>query len=245
MPAPQAVPAVPGVAAVPAVPGVLVVPALPLPEGFDAGLFVGALPPAPAAPPMIATLPLQAAQAVPAVPVPPRPPQPETIVMPRVSNGPLVPLQIDVTISRYQGEKKVSAMPYSLAVNANGDRAQLNMGAEVAVPSTMPPRDAGQASAGFRSFNYRPIGTNILCDARSAEDGRFEVSLQIDDGSVYANTAGQAADTSIVGEMPVFRSFKSRNTLLLRDGQTRQYTVATDRVSGETVKIEVALKVVK
>jgi hypothetical protein len=41
------------------------------------------------------------------------------------------------------------------------------------------------------------------------------------------------------------RNFKSRNRLLLRDGQTRQYTAATDRVNGETIRIEVTLRVVK
>ena len=45
--------------------------------------------------------------------------------------------------------------------------------------------------------------------------------------------------------MPVFKSFKTRNRLLLRNGQTRQFTAATDRVSGETVRIEVTLTVVK
>jgi hypothetical protein len=45
--------------------------------------------------------------------------------------------------------------------------------------------------------------------------------------------------------MPVFRSFRSTNTLVLRDGQTRQFTAATDRVSGEVVRIDVTLNVVK
>src|SRR5262247_3753530 len=31
----------------------------------------------------------------------------------------LVPLSVDVTVTRYQGEKKISSMPYMLAVNAN------------------------------------------------------------------------------------------------------------------------------
>jgi hypothetical protein len=187
--------------------------------------------------------------APPSQPAPQAPPQPQTIVMPRVSNGPLIPLQVDVTIARYQGDKRVSSMPYALAVNANGDRAQLNMGAEVPVPNTMFAPVAGGPAPGtsaLRSFSYKTIGTNILCDAKDAPEGRFEVSLQIDDSSVYSSgTATGTADTPIVGEMPVFRSFKSRNTLLLRDGQSRQYTAATDRVSGETVRIEVALKVVK
>ena len=73
------------------------------------------------------------------------------------------------------------------------------------------------------------------------EDGRFDLRLNIDDSSVY-----QSPSTVPGGnQMPAFRSFRSRNTLLLRDGQSREYTAATDRVSGEVVKISVTLKVVK
>jgi hypothetical protein len=46
-----------------------------------------------------------------------------------------------------------------------------------------------------------------------------------------------------VAGSPVFRSYESRNTLLLRNGQSRQYIAATDRVSGEIVRIEVTLRV--
>jgi hypothetical protein len=44
-----------------------------------------------------------------------------------------------------------------------------------------------------------------------------------------------------VAGSPVFRSYESRNTLLLRNGQSRQDIAATDRVSG--VRIEVTLRV--
>ena len=45
--------------------------------------------------------------------------------------------------------------------------------------------------------------------------------------------------------MPVFKSFKARNRILLRPGVMRQFTAATDRISGETVRIEVTLTTVK
>ena len=45
--------------------------------------------------------------------------------------------------------------------------------------------------------------------------------------------------------MPAFRSFKSNFTVLLRDGQTTQYTSAVDPVSGEVMKIDVTLNVIK
>ena len=137
-------------------------------------------------------------------------------------------------------------MPYVMAVNANGERGSLNMGAEVAIPnSTFAPSDPSKPQP-IVSFNYRPIGTAIICGAiTTAEEGRFELNISVDDSSVYLKEDSVAASPAAVSNMPAFRSFKSRNTLLLRDGQTRQYTAATDRVSGETIRIDVTLKVVK
>ena len=175
---------------------------------------------------------------------PPTPlPAPDSPPVARPSRQPLVPLEIQVVIARYQGEKRVSSMPYVMAVNANGAPASLNMGADVAIPSgpITPPAD-GKLSP-VVMYNYRSIGTNIVCGATTADEGRFDLNISIDDSSVFVKEDG--APSTGVGNMPAFRSFKSRNTLLLRDGQTRQYTAATDRVSSETIRIEVMLKVVK
>jgi hypothetical protein len=43
----------------------------------------------------------------------------------------------------------------------------------------------------------------------------------------------------------MFRSFRASFVPLLRDGQTVQYTAATDPVSGEVVKIDVTVTVLK
>ena len=171
------------------------------------------------------------------------PPAPDSPPVARPSRQPLVPLEIQVVIARYQGEKRVSSMPYVMAVNANGERASLNMGADVAIPSgpITPPADGKPSPVVM--YNYRSIGTNIVCGATTADEGRFDLNISIDDSSVFVKEDG--APSTGVGNMPAFRSFKSRNTLLLRDGQTRQYTAATDRVSSETIRIEVTLKVVK
>ena len=48
------------------------------------------------------------------------------------AKSPVVPLKVQVVISRYQGEKKVSSMPYNLSMNA-GNRANLRMGAKIPV----------------------------------------------------------------------------------------------------------------
>jgi hypothetical protein len=179
-------------------------------------------------------------------PPPLNPEQPAAPPATRGAKAPAIPLEVQIVLSRYQGEKRVSSMPYVMAVNANGERGSLNMGAEVAIPnSTFAPSDASKPQP-IVSFNYRPIGTAIICGAiTTAEEGRFELNISVDDSSVYLKEDSVAASPAAVSNMPAFRSFKSRNTLLLRDGQTRQYTAATDRVSGETIRIDVTLKVVK
>jgi hypothetical protein len=158
----------------------------------------------------------------------------------------MIPLDIQIVISRFQGEKKVSSLPYALAVNAN-DRevSRLRMGANVPVPAMAGPKanPAGPTGPLPGPVSYRDIGTNIDCTARAIADGRFHVFISVEDSSVYTNI--KDANTPTVGDMPVFRSFRSTNTLVLRDGQSRQFIAATDRVSGEVVRIDVTLKVVK
>jgi hypothetical protein len=148
----------------------------------------------------------------------------------------LIPLSIDVVVSRYQGEKKISSLPYSLAVNANdnapGGVCQLRMGTSVPV-----------AQVGPGPLTYRDIGTNIDCNARTTDDGGFQLRLTVEDTSVYPG--GQDPALPKAEQMPVFRTFRSTNTLVLRDGQSRDFTAAADRVSGEVVRIAVTLRVVK
>ena len=45
--------------------------------------------------------------------------------------------------------------------------------------------------------------------------------------------------------VPAFRSFTSNFNILMRDNQTAQYTTATDQVSGEVLKIDATLNVLK
>ena len=47
------------------------------------------------------------------------------------------------------------------------------------------------------------------------------------------------------GITPVFRSIRLSNVLLLKDGQTEQMSSATDKFSGDVVKVDVTLTVMK
>jgi hypothetical protein len=138
----------------------------------------------------------------------------------------------------------MSSLPYSLSVNAGGrgERTSLRMGASVPIPSTAPPTVDGKPVTGMLQVNpvtYQDIGTNIDVIARPAGDGRFDINLSVTEKSVVQDPKTQP------GGLPVIRNFTSSNNLVLRDGQTRQFTAASDRITGEVVKVEVTLKVVK
>ena len=155
----------------------------------------------------------------------------------------LVPLKLDVVISRQAGDKKVSSMPYSLWLTANAPDRQgtsLRLGVQVPVPTTVTtsPKE-GEKAEQIRSFTYRDIGTNIDASANSAAEGRFTVAITLTDSGL--NSKGEPAS----GGIPLLRNFTSRFFLLLRDGQTATYTSATDPVTGETLKVDVTLSVLK
>ena len=158
----------------------------------------------------------------------------------------VTPLKVQVVISRYQGEKKISSLPYTLSMNSvtdtRGGGANLRMGAKVPVMMMAAPVIDGQKMPAAGPIQYQDVGTNIDCNVVSLEDGRFRLQITIDDSSVYPEE--KAKDSATSGS-PTFRSFRASDSMVLKDGGTAQFTTATDKVSGEIVKVDVTLTVVK
>lgn len=154
-----------------------------------------------------------------------------------------IPLRVQVLVSRFQGEKKLSSLPYTLSVNA-GSRGTLRMGAKVPVNMMMTanmPKDFPQGGP----IQYQDVGTSIDCYVSTVQDdGRYRIEITIDDSSVYGDAPNPADNKPAPGN-PSFRSFRASDSMALRDGQTSQFTTATDKVSGEIVKVDVTLTVVK
>jgi len=159
-----------------------------------------------------------------------------------------VALKVTVVLSRFQGDKRISSMPYILGVMASGwgpgPKTALRMGVEVPVAQTRITADGKPGPVS--SYSYRDVGTNIDCGATFDESrpGIFQLALTVSDSSVGLDTA-KGGDGRAVPDLPSFRNFNSSFTALLRDGQTMQYTSATDPVSGEVMKIDVTAAVMK
>ena len=147
-----------------------------------------------------------------------------------------------MVLSRYQGDKKLSTLPYTLTAHTRErgpSRANLRLGTQV--PITTLAKQSNDATAPLvPTIQYRDVGTSIDCAVTAVDDARFRLDLTVEDSSVET-----AAGTGATSTNPAFKSFRTIESVLLRDGQSTQYSTATDKVNGETWKIDVALTVVK
>lgn len=172
-------------------------------------------------------------------------PKPETPKAPEAAKpaerrapGPM--LRVQVVIARFQGEKKIASLPYTFSVTVDGRSARMRMGVDTPVAVATAASDAGKPMT--TSFQYRNVGTNIDCSARDAGDGRYQLNLSIENSSAYLG--GPLADANATGS-PLFRRFDTNIDPVMRDGQTIQTIASTDPVTGEVVKIDVTVNVVK
>ena len=165
---------------------------------------------------------------------------------------PQVALKVQIVISRYQGDKKVSSVPYMLSVNAavnvdGRNRSSLRMGSDVPIGTYTTNSKEGVPTS---SVQYKSVGTNIDCTGSIIDDVRYGLSINIEDSSVYPTGQGTALPNSGslprgVGDALSFRHFSASENVILRDGQSSEFTVATDKFTGEVIKADVTLTVVK
>lgn len=165
-------------------------------------------------------------------------PKASTVTESKAETKAIVPIKVTVVFNEFDGEKKISSLPYTLFLKAVENRqvAVVRMGVKVPI------------AIGSNQIQYQDIGTNVDCFAQPAEDGKYILELTVDRSSLYQNVAGGKDDHTLeqsIDRQPVVRSFRANLALMLRDGQTTQSTVATDPLNGHTVRVDVTLNVVK
>ena len=161
-----------------------------------------------------------------------------------------VMLRVQITIARYQAERKLASVPYTLLLTTDDRKVRLRMGVEVPISVTSFSKADDPKSSAVTSFQYKNVGTNIDCWAEDRSgDGLYQVGLSVENSSVYsttdARTTGGPNEAGLVPDRPMFRTFNVSLNPTLRDGQSIQAVASTDPVTGEVVKIDVTLNVVK
>ena len=156
----------------------------------------------------------------------------------------LTPLKVQFVVSRFQADKKISSLPYTLAVLSGGRQTNMRMGISVPVLQTVfgSATKTENASVPMSSYSYKNVGTNIDCSASDAGGGLFSLVITLEDSSIH-DTPDRSA--RLARDVPVFRTFNSTFSVLLRDGQTTQYASVTDPLSGEVIKVDVTLNIMK
>lgn len=166
---------------------------------------------------------------------------------PAAPSANVVALQVQVVVARYQGEKRLSAMPYTLSMNSSpGSKANMRMNGEVPVPTQA--FSSGASPAPQVPFSYRSLGTSIDLTAVASTPGKFGLSITVSEASLRAqdSTASSREFRELpLKDQPIFENYQSSNTIHVRDGETTQFTASTNRLTGEAVRVEVMVKVVK
>jgi len=167
------------------------------------------------------------------------------------SKKPAITLKVQVTFTESEGEKKLANLPYTFFIRV-GEQGQIPAPwTKVRVGSRVPV--ATSNDKGTAQFQYIDVGTNIDARGYLAEEGRFDIYLDLERSWVEGAVPVQAEkamnspndpDTGHFKE-PIIRQFRTELTLNMRDGQSIQNTQAADPISGRIITTTVAINVAK
>jgi len=166
------------------------------------------------------------------------------------SKTPVTTLKVQVTFAEQEGEKKLANLPYTFFLRA-ADLGPNSPWTKVRIGSRVPV--ATGTDKGTIQFQYIDVGTNIDARGFAADDGRFDIALNLErswvEGGVPfpAEKQAESAVNTNTGQFkePIIGQFKTELTLTMRDGQTIQTTQAADPLSGRVLTITVTMNVVK
>jgi hypothetical protein len=158
----------------------------------------------------------------------------------------IVPLRVTVVITRHKSDKAqtvLSRLPFDVWVNTGGTATlRFDSSMPVPTPTFMSGGAEGEKPKPVTSFSYRSMGTSLtVSDARALGDGRFMINLAIEDSQIVP----AVSDPNVGGPTTGTQTHRTQASPVLRDGQTVQHSLVTDRVTGDVTKVEVTLNVVK
>jgi hypothetical protein len=163
------------------------------------------------------------------------------------SKAPVSTLKLQVTVVEREGEKKVTNLPYTFFLRA-GDAQGGSPWTKLRTGSRVPVYVGKEGGT-----QYIDVGTSIDARGIAAEDGRFDITLNLErswvDGEVDISIQrqGEAAAEPNSGrfKQPIIRQFKTELTLPMHDGQSAETTEAADPGSGRVLTLNVTMNVVK
>jgi hypothetical protein len=141
-----------------------------------------------------------------------------------------IPVKLQFVISTFDGDRKVSSIPYTFLATANGGSVTYLNGMNVPIQT------------GDGKITYTNIGININCTV-TTETGNFRIAINFDDKSVTTakTPAAPTGTPTKPPETPTFRDVNYVGTITVKDGETKQLISVPDKGTGEVIKVEVTL----
>src|SRR5262245_31622482 len=157
-------------------------------------------------------------------------------------------LKVQIVFTEFEGDKKLKSLPYTFLVTTHTRDATGE--AKVRVGSRVPVYIGGS-----QNVTYLDVGTNIDCRAMTVSANEYQIFLSLErswvDGDVSIPIQGAAASQS-GGEshtplfhQPIVRSYRADLAPILKDGQSFETNMATDPLSGRTMKVDVSVSTIK
>lgn len=150
-------------------------------------------------------------------------------------------LKVLIVFTEFDGEKKVSSMPYSFITYANertGGYEGTSIRNGVRVPIEIGGKD--------QKTTYLDVGSNIDCRVLTEDDGRFRLSLVFERTALYPNRSPEGE--KLVSEpngLPLIRAFRTNENFVMKDGQTVESVLSTDPLNGHSLHVSITINTQK
>lgn len=149
----------------------------------------------------------------------------------------LTSLHVQVMFNEYEGEKKISSLPYTfdVAPRVNEDPRDRNYGRRAELRSgVFIPYTSAKGE-----LQHEHVGTDIDCEAADLSDGRYALHLVLERNWLLQEVT---KDSNAPG---VRRQMRAEAYPTLRDGQTVEAVVSTDPMNGHVYRVTVTVSAAK
>jgi hypothetical protein len=153
---------------------------------------------------------------------------------------PGVPVKVQIVFSEFEGEKKISSMPYSFIVVTDekvGGYYSTSLRTGVRIPVETESKD--------QKATYMDVGSNIDFGIRTTTDDRYHLYMIFERSALYPASPDDKLASRTPAQPPLVRQFKASDNMILKDGQTSESVVSTDPLNGHSLHISVTINLVK
>jgi hypothetical protein len=132
--------------------------------------------------------------------------------------------------TRQRGEKTTTVQPCILMLHTGDKAAQVFVGTQVALRTS----DKGTPTVIFKN-----AGVYAQVRAQALPDGRYRLEARFEESSVLAASSGETTPSN--GGNPILQVVKGESVVVLREGETAPFASAVDPVTGDVVRVDVAI----